>query len=173
MTSALRFETIDLVKYWSLLISIIQEAYRASNASEEKIRELNSEDGQKGYRSFLQERIEIYPEGTVFAFLEDEVVAQLSVRYGPKEFENYRMDEGEGYVNLFYVAPKHRGTFVTDALDQYMVDYLTSKGCTWARLTVNKDNARALAYYKKRGWVDDGPRDEARGDRFMKRIFES
>jgi ribosomal protein S18 acetylase RimI-like enzyme len=172
VTSVLRFETINLVKYWSLLISISQETYRASNASEERISELTSEDGQKRYRAFLQERIDTFPEGTVFAWLENEIVAQLSVRYGPKEFENYRMDEDEGYVNLFYVAPKHRGTFVADALDQYMVDYLTSKGCTWVRLTVNKDNARAVAYYKKRGWIDDGTRDEARGLRFMKRIFE-
>jgi ribosomal protein S18 acetylase RimI-like enzyme len=171
MMERLRFETIDLEKHWELLLAFSEETYRASNFPEEKVQELMNGDGQKKYREFLKGRITTFPEGTVFALLGDEIVAQLTIRHGPKESENYKMAEDEGYVNLFYVTPKHRGTFVADALDQYVVDYLTGKGCTWARLTMNKDNARAAAYYKKHGWVDDGPREEELGLRLMKRIF--
>lgn len=169
MNQELRFETINLKKHWELLLKISEETYRASNFPEEKIQELMNDDGQKKYADFLKERITNFPGGTVFAMIGDEIVGQLTIRFGPKEFENYRMAEDEGYVNLFYIAPSHRGTFVSDALDQYMVEYLTAKGCTWVRLTMNKDNARAAAYYKKHGWVDDGARNEELGLRFMKR----
>lgn len=71
------------------------------------------------------------------------------------------------------MLPDHRGTNVSAALHGYMVEYLTGDGCTRARLTVNQDNARAVAYYLKNGWTDAGWRREESGMRFMEIRFSA
>jgi GNAT superfamily N-acetyltransferase len=65
-------------------------------------------------------------------------------------------DPSLGKVNLFYLRPDHRGRGLGGQLEQYAVDFLRAAGCGGAWLRVSPTNARALAFYRKHGWVDAG-----------------
>ncbi len=60
--------------------------------------------------------------------------------------------DGNGYLDQLVVSPRHQGSGVADALvDEAKL--LSPRGVT---LKVNADNARAIAFYKRNGFVDDG-----------------
>ena len=65
-----------------------------------------------------------------------------------------------GYVNLFYLVPEAQGQGIGAALHAYFREFMQGGGARLARLSVSPSNVRALAYYRKQGWSDLGPRPE-------------
>ncbi|MGI4894789.1 MAG: pyridoxal-phosphate dependent enzyme, partial [Janthinobacterium lividum] len=85
--------------------------------------------------------------------------------------------EGLFLVSVF-VDPAFRGTGATDAmLDAVLAWARRRPGADGIRLHVHEDNARARAYYRRRGFVDTGVRvpynlDETRDELEMRLTFE-
>jgi ribosomal protein S18 acetylase RimI-like enzyme len=65
-----------------------------------------------------------------------------------------------GYVNLFYLVPEARGQGVGATLHAYFLEFMRGGGAPLARLSVSPSNVQALAYYRKQGWSDLGPRPD-------------
>jgi len=62
-------------------------------------------------------------------------------------------------VEQVYVAADHRGSGIAALLLDDAQAQLAAAGSATAWLAVVAGNARARAFYSKRGWVDDGPID--------------
>jgi GNAT superfamily N-acetyltransferase len=60
-------------------------------------------------------------------------------------------------VEQVYVSSAHRGTGVADALLDEAERQVRANGHAEAWLAVVAGNARARAFYERRGWRDDGP----------------
>ncbi len=59
----------------------------------------------------------------------------------------------EGWIGLLYVKPDYRGCGVGQELLDKMKDYFIAQGCTSIKLLVLSDNASAVDFYKKSGFV--------------------
>lgn len=57
-----------------------------------------------------------------------------------------------GYVNLFYLTERMRGSGVSGDLQDYAMSFMHQQ------LSVSPTNARALGFYRKHGWRDVGLR---------------
>ena len=64
-------------------------------------------------------------------------------------------------VEQVYVSASHRGTGVAEALMAEAERQVRANGHTTAWLAVAAGNARALAFYERAGWRDEGPFDYA------------
>jgi ribosomal protein S18 acetylase RimI-like enzyme len=64
-------------------------------------------------------------------------------------------------VEQVYVAARHRGAGVADALMVEAERQVGANGYAAAWLAVVAGNARARRFYERRGWHDDGPFDYA------------
>jgi len=62
--------------------------------------------------------------------------------------------EAGGRILLNYVSPDYRGAGVSTALLTEMETALAAAGCAEGRLVSTKT---ALAFYRARGWANDGP----------------
>jgi putative acetyltransferase len=62
------------------------------------------------------------------------------------------IDEKTGYLDQIVVAPEHWGTGAARAL----LDEAKRLSPAGLDLLVNKDNARAIRFYEKHGFVDAG-----------------
>jgi len=65
-------------------------------------------------------------------------------------------EAGPTLASLFSiaVAPHAQGSGVADAIITKYLAIEASKGATRSQLSVNDDNARALAFYERRGWAE-------------------
>src|SRR5690606_28084672 len=63
-----------------------------------------------------------------------------------------------GYVNLFYLTERMRGSGVSGDLQDYAMSFMRQHGVQIAQLSVSPTNARALGFYRKHGWRDVGLR---------------
>jgi hypothetical protein len=61
---------------------------------------------------------------------------------------------------------------VGEFLDNYATQYFHNKQLKCARLSVSPQNNRAIAFYKKMGWKDLGPRQDAPEVNFMEKILK-
>jgi len=116
------------------------------------------------YGDWLKQRVEQFPEGHVHVWVGEEIVGQVEVRphhSGGGKSKWPPLQEGEGYVNFYYLEPKWRGRGIAAALDAYAVAYLKTHDCTCARLTVSKTNDRAIRFYKGLDWKEDGTRSRS------------
>ncbi|MEL6451161.1 MAG: GNAT family N-acetyltransferase [Pseudomonadota bacterium] len=59
-------------------------------------------------------------------------------------------------IGPFYVVPAARGTGTADALIAAVSDYASAAGIWQLELYVNQDNARAIAFYRRHGFVPAG-----------------
>jgi ribosomal protein S18 acetylase RimI-like enzyme len=120
-----------------------------SNGSER----FDAENGATGnkYLDWLEQWISQFPQGFVHAWVGDQIVGQLEFRIRP---------EGIGYVNLFYLTPATRGAGFGDQLHDYVTSTFKAAMIPLVRLSVAPTNPRAMAYYKKHGWRDTGPRTD-------------
>jgi GNAT superfamily N-acetyltransferase len=64
-------------------------------------------------------------------------------------------------VEQVYVSASHRGTGVADALLGEAERQVRANGYSTAWLAVVAGNARARAFYERKGWRDEGPFDYA------------
>jgi ribosomal protein S18 acetylase RimI-like enzyme len=77
-----------------------------------------------------------------------------------------------GYVNLFYLIPEMRGRGAGTALHEYAMAFCARHGVQLVRLSVSPTNLRAVAFYRKHGWRDLGPRPGHENVNLMERIVQ-
>lgn len=77
-----------------------------------------------------------------------------------------RNSEPVGFVNTFpvgkhpeiswldfcYLVPEVRGTRASEVLVERIIRIASDNGCRKIRLSVHRDNARGIAFYRKNGW---------------------
>ncbi|WP_284197233.1 GNAT family N-acetyltransferase [Chitinimonas prasina] len=143
----LRLAPIQLDDDFAEAYAMRRDSYQVSFGTTEAF---DRDAGPAGelYRARLAQRCADYPDGYVHAWLGDEIVGQLEVRHEPDQ-------PGHGYVHLFYLLPAWRHQGLGGQLHDYAVDYLRRHGCHTARLSVDRHNAPALAFYRRHGWRFD------------------
>lgn len=139
----LKFSTIDLDAHSDLCVSFRRDAFLCSFTDGQSTFE--AENGENGslYIEWLKDRISEFPQGCVHAMLEDQIVGQLEMRLRSTEL---------GYVNLFYLIPRYRGTSLGAQLHTYATCTMSGRGIQLVQLTVSSQNTRALRFYEKNGW---------------------
>jgi len=102
------------------------------------------------YLERLKNRQSRFPDGYVHVRWHDRIVGQIEMQI----LEEPRI----GYVNLFYLIPEMRGTGAGTLLHAYAIAFCQRHGVRVMRLSVSPTNLRAMAFYRKHGWRDLGPR---------------
>ena len=150
MPKAITFATIDLSRHAELCVRFRRDTYQCSFL--DGVQRFEQENGTTGkeYLDRLQKQIIKLPEGCVHVLEDGHIVGQIETRL--------REQPGLGYVNLFYLIPEARGRGIGDELNRYVVEVFQKLGVSKAQLSVSPNNHRALAYYRKHGWIDIGPR---------------
>lgn len=146
----LRFRPIDLDSHSEIAIRFRADSFFASFGHD---RDFWGEDrlGGKRYIDWLRMKLNLDFPMAFHAWNNDEIIGQL-------EFDFYNGDKSIGYVNLYYLAPKFRGTGISKALDEFTLKCFESLSVKRILLSVSPTNERALSYYKKNSWIDLGPR---------------
>jgi ribosomal protein S18 acetylase RimI-like enzyme len=142
----IRFATIDLERHADVSVAFRRDSFIVSFGDEQRFVAQCGADGS-GYLGRLEERIATYPAGYVHLWQCDAIVGQIEMRIMP---------DGNGYVNLFYLAPAARGSGLGEVLHDYATRLFAREGVTTAHLSVSPSNTRALRYYAKHGWQDVG-----------------
>jgi GNAT superfamily N-acetyltransferase len=102
-------------------------------------------------------RIATAPENgwtTEVAVTGDEVVG--FVQCGPYRLDRRTVEPGVAEVFAIYVDPTVLGTGVGAALMSTALRWVAGRGYAEVRLWVLRDNARARAFYDRRGFAPDG-----------------
>jgi ribosomal protein S18 acetylase RimI-like enzyme len=141
------FLPIDLARHVALCVAFRRDSYVCSFGSDRLFIEENGADGQ-GYIEWLTARIAQFPEGHVHVWQRAEIIGQIEMTIAPSH----------GYINLFYLRPDARGLGLGGALHEYAVALLQRHQVPIAGLSVSPTNQRALKYYQRHGWRDQGPR---------------
>ncbi|CDQ17841.1 Acetyltransferase (GNAT) domain-containing protein [Halobacillus karajensis] len=140
----LTFRPIDLNKDRQQIIKFRMDSFKISFGHVEDFNEEN-------YLTYVEERMEQFPEGYVMVEKDDRTVGQLelSVRlYGDKRI---------GYVHLFYLVPEERGTGISRELVTYAHNFFKMHHIQEYHLRVASLNNRARKFYEKNNMVEVGP----------------
>jgi ribosomal protein S18 acetylase RimI-like enzyme len=146
-TSAPYFSSIDLARHAALCVAFRRDSYVCSFGSDRLFIEENGADAH-GYIEWLAARIAQFPEGHVHVWQRAQIIGQIEMMLGPSS----------AYINLFYLRPDARGRGLGSALHAYAVDLLQRHDISVAGLSVSPTNQRAIKYYQRHGWKDQGPR---------------
>ena len=140
----LRFHTIDLSLHADTAVEFRRDSYVCSFGTDQALADTD------GYLDWLRRRIAKVPDGHVRVWYGHSIVGQMEmiIQHG---------ETPHGYVNLFYLVPRVRGCGLGDALHNYAQNFMRGGGARLVRLCVSPSNMRALAYYRKHGWRDQGP----------------
>jgi RimJ/RimL family protein N-acetyltransferase len=147
----LRSRPIVLPDDAAVVLGFHKDAFRASYGSLDRM----TDDAV--YLAWLGERLREFPQG--YRIFEDEggrPVGQLEMR--PRDFDDGRF----GYVNLYYLVPKLRGSRLGKQLHDEAMALCRREGCSRFRLKVARENTRALAFYRKLGCRHIGDEHEGR-----------
>jgi RimJ/RimL family protein N-acetyltransferase len=145
-----RIELINAGQDAELCIAFRREMYASSFGSYEGLEEEMGEDNAL-YLEQLRARIAQLPEGNIHLWRGDQIVGQAEMRLLDE-------DPQVGYVSLFYVAANCRGEGLGRVLHEHAVDVFRRQGKKLMRLSVSISNARAIAFYRKLGWIAVGTR---------------
>ncbi|MFI1421810.1 GNAT family N-acetyltransferase [Streptomyces sp. NPDC020731] len=83
-------------------------------------------------------------------------VAVLIEEAGTTDWAGSPVERRQGHLVGVYVAPGHRGSGLTKALFDAAVEWAWECGAERVRLIVHPENARALGFYRKAGFVESG-----------------
>lgn len=83
-------------------------------------------------------------------------VAVLIEEAGSTDWAGFPVERRQGHLVGVYVAPGHRGSGLTKALFDAAVEWAWGRGVERVRLIVHPENARALGFYRKAGFVESG-----------------
>lgn len=139
-----QFRPVDFAAHADVCVAFRIDSYVVSFGDAELLGD------PERYLERVAQRSADWPGSIVHVWQGDEIIGQLELRREPHDAE-------AGYVNLFYLAPEHRGAGIGDALHRYVVEFFRASGVRRAGLSVSPTNERALRYYAKHGWADRGP----------------
>ena len=145
------FRGIDLGRHAELCVQFRADSYVCGEGTSDRFF-ARAGPGGRDYVARLSTYMRDLPGSCVHARLGDEIVGQVETVRDPG-------DPSAGKVNLFYLRPDHRGRGLGGQLERYALDLFRGLGFRAAWLRVSPTNARAVAFYRKHGWVDAG-RDE-------------
>jgi ribosomal protein S18 acetylase RimI-like enzyme len=146
-TSRISIKTIDLSLNADAAVAFRRDSYVCSFGSDQAFG--NADD----YLPWLKGRIASQPAGHVHVWDGTKIIGQM-------EMVLHQTEPVRGYVNLFYLVPEARGRGIGATLHAYFLEFMRGGGARLARLSVSPSNAQALAYYRKHGWIDRGPRPD-------------
>ena len=144
----LAFKPIDLDAHASVCVAFRRDTFICSFGTDR----FDDEAGPDGayYLGQLRQRTTKFPDGYVHLWDGDRIVGQMEMQI--------REEPRIGYANLFYLIDAMRSAGVGAQLQDYAIRFFQRHGVSAARLSVSPTNARALAFYRKHGWRDLGPR---------------
>lgn len=144
-----RIAPIDLARDAQACLAFRRDSYIASFGSADGVEEEMGADGAI-YLGHLRARIAQVPEGNAHLWQGARIVGQTEMRDSE--------DPRAGYVNLFYVVPDMRGRGLGRMLHEHAVAVFKRRGKEKLRLSVSLQNAAAIAFYRRLGWVSVGTR---------------
>jgi ribosomal protein S18 acetylase RimI-like enzyme len=99
----------------------------------------------KKYRAWLRDRVDEFPDGNVFAMLDNTPVGQLELQapYGLPT----------GYINLYAVAAPFRGMGFGRLMHAYVEKYFRSWEAQHIELHCSPDNIAAMKLYQSLGYA--------------------
>ena len=145
-----RIKPIDLARHAAECIAFRRDAYVASFGSPAGLEEEMGVDNAR-YLEKLRARIAQLPEGNAHLWHGERIVGQTEMRF-------VEGDDAVGYVNLFYVLPELRGQGLGRMLHEHAVAVFARVGRRTLRLSVSTQNAAAIAFYRRLGWITVGTR---------------
>ncbi len=160
----LHFQPIDLARHFDLCLAFRHETHLASFGTDHRFWGYAGKDGS-GYRAWLIQRMTDYPDACVHAFIGSTITGQIEMGLD-------RDVADATYVNLFYLVPDARGRGLAEELYGYARRWALMHGCARLRLTVGRDNARAIAVYRRWGFSDLGPRQDEPMVSLMERAID-
>ncbi|MFI2379551.1 GNAT family N-acetyltransferase [Streptomyces sp. NPDC018964] len=83
-------------------------------------------------------------------------VVVLIEEAGSTDWAGFPVERRQGHLVGVYVAPGYRGSGLTKALFDAAVEWAWGRGAERVRLIVHPENARALGFYRKAGFVESG-----------------
>ncbi|MFI8088201.1 GNAT family N-acetyltransferase [Streptomyces sp. NPDC086080] len=110
-------------------------------------RAAGSTEGGSRTRQFVAEAGDGSWVGTVTVLIEEA---------GTTDWAGLPVERRQGHVVGVYVAPEHRGSGLTKVLFDAALEWAWGCGTDRARLIVHPENARALHFYRKAGFVESG-----------------
>ncbi|MFF8637072.1 GNAT family N-acetyltransferase [Streptomyces pilosus] len=110
-------------------------------------RAANGAEGSGGARQFVAETEDGRWVGTVAVLIEEA---------GTTDWAGMPVERRQGHLVGVYVAPGHRGSGLTGALFDAALEWAWGRGVERVRLVVHAENARALGFYRKAGFVESG-----------------
>ncbi|WP_409477113.1 GNAT family N-acetyltransferase [Pseudobdellovibrio sp. HCB154] len=143
---------INLAQTKETCIKFREDSYVVSFGDAKRFYEADGK-GADRYIEWLHSKLEKDPGLAVHCFLDGELIGQIELGY-------LKTDSTCGYVNLFYLIPSVRGKGLGAHLDIYAIDYFKAKNIKRVMLSVSPTNTSAIAFYKKRGWIELGPRPD-------------
>src|SRR5213082_3475854 len=148
MPQSLRFREIDLDRDAEICIQFRADSFVESVGSTERFYRAAGE-GAKDYLEGLRSKNRDWPGSCVHAWLEERIVGQIEVR-------RERTAPSRAHVLLYYLRSELRGLGFGEQLDAYVARLCRTASIHITTLRVSPTNARAMAFYRKRGWRDLG-----------------
>ncbi|MGZ3775841.1 MAG: GNAT family N-acetyltransferase [Pseudobdellovibrionaceae bacterium] len=158
----LQFVPINLEKDQNLCVQFRIDTFVCSFGNAELFYKVGGPDH---YLTWLKNKIEKNPKSAVHVKFNGEIIGQM-------ELGCLKESPDIGYVNLYYLAPEHRGQGFSAHLDAFAMKYMMNQGCKIVRLSVSPTNKRAVRFYEKQGWRDVGPRPNHPEVHFMEKSLE-
>jgi GNAT superfamily N-acetyltransferase len=147
------FAAVDLGKHAELCVAFRLDSYVCSFGSTDLFYIDNA--NEQGYVDGLRTRMRELPGGCVHLWRGAEIIGQLELGRSRPGAEAAGPEIG--YVNLYYLVPKARGSGASARLDEYLCGFYADLGLSRARLNVSPSNERAIRHYLKHGWKNLGP----------------
>ncbi|MEF9904902.1 GNAT family N-acetyltransferase [Streptomyces sp. P9-A2] len=104
-------------------------------------------EGADGMRQFIAETAGGAWVGTVAVLVEEP---------GATDLAGFPVERRQGHLFGVFVRPEHRGNGLTKALFEAALEWAWAVRLERVRLIVHPDNARALGFYRKAGFVESG-----------------
>ncbi|MFC9950582.1 GNAT family N-acetyltransferase [Streptomyces prasinus] len=104
-------------------------------------------EGADGMRQFIAGTADGTWVGTVTVLVEEP---------GTTDLAGFPVERRQGHLVGVFVRPGHRGKGLTEVLFEAALEWAWAVGVERVRLIVHPDNARALGFYRKAGFVESG-----------------
>lgn len=164
-TDLLEFRPIDLAQHHQLCVQFRADAFLCSFGSVERFYEPDG-NGAIQYLRWLEQKIAAMPNSCMHLWQDGQIVGQI-------ELGHWRRDPAVGYVYLFYLVAARRGLGLGGQLDDYAAQFFRQHGYARARLSASPTNLAAIAFYRKRGWVDQGPRTDMPDTHYFEKVYQN
>ncbi|WP_370642439.1 GNAT family N-acetyltransferase [Virgibacillus salidurans] len=141
----LHFDKIDLIKDRDTVIRFRRDSFVISFGDDSGLGK------ESEYLDWLEDKIAHFPAGFVLVKENDEPIGQLELSIREYEGENI------GYVHLYYLTPKKRGSGVSRELHHYAMQFFKTRNVNEFHLRVATGNTNAIKFYIKNGMQKVGP----------------